>query len=79
METLHTLKWGNPEIDKISHLKSNRSSSGICVALLSRLSGLQTVTDQLHLLLGFPNDVRDKYLAFSTLGPIERGTALAAI
>jgi hypothetical protein len=51
MEMLHTLKWGNSEIDKVSQLEGNGSLPGIGIALLSRLSSLQTVANQLHLLL----------------------------
>jgi hypothetical protein len=31
------------------------------------------------LLFGFPNNIGPKYLAFSSLGPVERGTALASV
>jgi hypothetical protein len=79
METLHTLEWGHLEIDKVAYLKGMGSMSGVCVALLSGLSGFQTVMDQLYLFFGFVDDVRSKHLAFSSFRPVERGTTLAAI
>jgi hypothetical protein len=66
METLHTFKWGHPEVDKISHLEGKRSSTRIRITLLSGLCGLQMVADQLHLFLDFLDDVRAKHLAFSS-------------
>jgi hypothetical protein len=79
METLHTLEWDHPEIDKISHLKGKGPSSRIRVTLLPRLGGLQVVVDQLHLFFGFLDDVGAKHLAFPSLRPVERGTALSTI
>jgi hypothetical protein len=35
--------------------------------------------DELDLLFGFLDDIGPKHLAFSSLRPVERGTALAAI
>jgi hypothetical protein len=37
------------------------------------------VADEMDLLLGFLDDIRPKHLALSSLRPVERGTALAAI
>jgi hypothetical protein len=79
MEALHTLERCDSKVDKISHIEGNRSPLGVGITLLSRLDCLQTVADELDLLLGFPNDVRAKDLAFFCLRPVERGTTLAAI
>jgi hypothetical protein len=66
VEMLHALEWGHSEIDKISNLDGKGSPSRISIALLSRLGGLQTVSDQLHLLFSFFDDVRTElqYLEF---------------
>jgi hypothetical protein len=79
METLHTLKWCDSKVDKISCIESDKPPPGISIFFLPRLSCLQTVADELDLLVGLPDDVTSKYLAFSSLRPVERGTTLAAI
>jgi hypothetical protein len=79
MEALHSLEWGDTKIGKISNIKNQLTTLRICIALLMRLSGLQTVTNELYLLFGFTNDVGSEYLAFSSFRPIERGTALASV
>jgi hypothetical protein len=70
MEMLHALEWGHSEIDKVSHIKSDRPTLGISIALLSGLGCLQTVTDKLNLLFSFTNDIRSKHLAFPGLRPV---------
>jgi hypothetical protein len=79
MEPLHTLERCHSKIDKISHVEGNRPSLGVGIALLSGLGGLQTIPNELDLFFGLLNDIGPKYLAFSSLGPIKRGTALASI
>jgi hypothetical protein len=79
METLHTLEWSHPEIDKVSHLEGKGSSSRIYITLMSRLCGLQAVADQLHLFFFFLDNVGAKYLALSSFRPVERGTAFMTI
>jgi hypothetical protein len=37
------------------------------------------VADELDLLFGLLDNIGPKYLAFSSLGPVERGTALASV
>jgi hypothetical protein len=46
---------------------------------LSGLGCFQTVADELDLLFGLLDDIGPKYLAFSSLGPVERGMALESI
>jgi hypothetical protein len=79
MEALHTLEWCHSKIDKISHVEGNRPSLRVSIALLSGLGCLQTIPNELDLLFGLLNDIRPKYLAFSSLGPVDRGTALASV
>jgi hypothetical protein len=79
MEALHSLEWGDMKISKISNIKNQLTTLRISVALLTRLSGLQTVTNELNLLFGFSNDIGSKHLAFSGFRPIERGTTLAFV
>jgi hypothetical protein len=79
MEALHTLERCHSKIDKISHVEGNRPSLRVSIALLSGLGCLQTIPNELDLLFGLLNDIRTKYLAFSSLGPVERGTTLASI
>jgi hypothetical protein len=79
MEALHTLEWCYSKVDKISHVEGNRSSLGVGITFLPRLGCLQTIPNELDLLLGFLNDVRAKDLAFSGYRPVERGTTLASI
>jgi hypothetical protein len=80
MEALHTLEQCYLKVDKISHVEEgNRSSLGVGITFLPRLGCLQAIPNELDLLLGFLNDVRAKDLAFSSFGPVERGTALASI
>jgi hypothetical protein len=79
MEALHTLERCHLKIDKISHVEGNRSSLRVGIALLPGLGCLQTIPNELDLLFSLLNDVGPKYLDFSSLGPIKRGTALASI
>jgi hypothetical protein len=79
MEALHTLERCDSKVDKVSHIEGNMSPFRVSITLLSRLGYLQTVADVLDLLLGFLDDIRPKHLALSSLRPVERGTALAAI
>jgi hypothetical protein len=79
MEALHTLEWCYSKVDKISHVEGNRSSFGVGITFLPRLGCLQTILNELDLLLGFLNDVRAKDLAFSGFRPVERGTTLASV
>jgi hypothetical protein len=79
MEALHTLEWCDSKVDKISHIESDRSPLWVGVTLLSRLGCFQAIADELDLLFGLLDNVGPKYLAFSSLGPVERGTALASI
>jgi hypothetical protein len=79
MEALHTLERCHSKVDEVSHVEGNRSSLGIGITLLSRLGCLQTIPNELDLLLSLLNDVRAKDLAFSRFRPVERGTALASV
>jgi hypothetical protein len=79
MEALHTFERCHPKVDKISHVEGNRPSLRVGIALLPGLGCLQTIPNELDLLLGLFNDIGPKYLAFSSLGPVKRGTALASI
>jgi hypothetical protein len=66
MEALHTLEWCHSKIDKISHIEGNGSSLRVGITFLSGLGCLQTIPNELDLLLGFLNDVRAKDLALSS-------------
>jgi hypothetical protein len=79
MEALHTLEWCDSKVDKIFHIEGDRSPLWVSVTLLSGLGCFQTVSDELDLLFGLLDNIGPKYLAFSSLGPVERGTALASI
>jgi hypothetical protein len=79
MEALHTLEWCDSKVDKISHIEGDRSSFWVGITLLSGLGCFQTVADELDLLFGLLDDIGPKYLAFSSLGLVERGTALAFV
>jgi hypothetical protein len=79
MEALHTLEWCDSKVDKISHIEGDRSSFWVSATLLSGLGYFQTVADEMDLLFGLLDNIGPKYLAFSSLGPVERGTALASI
>jgi hypothetical protein len=79
METLHSLERCDLEIGHISDVEGQFSPLGISVALLTRLCSFQTVTNELKLFLGFSKYIRSKHLAFSGLGPVERGSALSSI
>jgi hypothetical protein len=79
MEALHTLEWCHSKINKISHVEDNKPSLRVSIALLSGLGCLQTILNELDLLFSLFNDIGSNYLAFSSLGPVERGTALASV
>jgi hypothetical protein len=79
MEVLHTLEWCHSKVDKISHIEGNRSSLRVGITFLPGLGCLQTIPNELDLLLGLLNDIRAKDLAFSHFRPVERGTALASV
>jgi hypothetical protein len=46
---------------------------------LSGLGYFQTVADELDMLFGFLDNIGSKYLTFSSLRPVEWGTALASV
>jgi hypothetical protein len=79
MEALHTLERCDSKVDKVPHIEGDRSPLWVSVTLLSGLGCFQTVVDELNLLLGLLDNIGSKYLTFSSLRPIERGTALASI
>jgi hypothetical protein len=79
MEALHTLEWCDSKVDKVPHIEGDRSPLWVSITLLSGLGCFQTVADELDLLLGFLNNIWSKYLTFSSLRPVERGTALASV
>jgi hypothetical protein len=79
MDALHTLEWCDSKVDKVSHIEGDRSPFWVGVTLLSGLGCFQTVADELDLLFGLLDDIGPKYLAFSSLGPVERGMALASV
>jgi hypothetical protein len=79
MEALHTLEWCDSKVDKVSHIEGDRSPLWVSVTLLSGLGCFQMVADELDLLFGLPDNIGPKYLTFSSLRPVERGTALASV
>jgi hypothetical protein len=79
MEALHTLEWCDSKVDKVSHIEGDRSPLWVSVTLLSGLGCFQTVADELDWLFGLLDDIGPKYLAFSSLGLVEKGMTLASI
>jgi hypothetical protein len=79
VEALHTLEWCDSKVDKVSHIKGDRSPLWVSVTLLSGLGYFQAVADELNLLLGLLDNIGSKYLTFSSLRPVERGTTLASV
>jgi hypothetical protein len=79
MKALHTLEWCDSKVDKVSHIEGDSSPFWVSVTLLSGLGFFQTVTDELDLLFGLLDNIGPKYLAFPSLGPVERGMALASV
>jgi hypothetical protein len=67
MEALHTLERCHSKIDEISHVEGNRPPLRVSIALLSGLGCLQTIPNELDLLLGLLDNIGPKYLAFSSL------------
>jgi hypothetical protein len=79
VEALHTLEWCDSKVDKVSHIEGDRSPLWVSITLLSGLGRFQMVADELDLLFGLLDNIGPKYLAFPSLGPVERGTALASV
>src|SRR4051794_8391 len=79
METLHSLQRSHLEVDKITRLESQLSTLAVRMALLARLSGLQTVTDQVHLFFSLPEMIGSKDLAIAGFCPIQGCTAPTSI
>jgi hypothetical protein len=70
VESLHSLQRGDSKISEIIELEFQVTALAVRVALLARLSGLQTVTDQLYLFFGLTEMIRSKDLAIAGLSPI---------
>src|ERR1041385_5892036 len=79
MESLHSLQWGESEIHKISNCKSHLSTLGDGITFLMRLSGLETLTNQLDLLFGLLQNIGSKNLPFSGLRPVQGRATLPPI
>jgi hypothetical protein len=79
MEALHTLERCDSKVDRVSHIEGDRSPLWVSITLLSGLGYFQTVADELDFLFGLLDNIGPKYLAFSSLGPVEKGTALASV
>jgi hypothetical protein len=79
MEALHTLEWCDSKVDKISHIQGDRPPLWVTLTLLSGLGCFQTIEDEVDLLFGLLDNIGPKYLAFFSLRPVERGTALASV
>src|SRR6266540_4340751 len=60
-------------------MKDQFSASGIGITFLSGLGCFQCIPDLLHLSFGFSQNLRSKYLAFSSLIPEQRCSTLASI
>src|SRR6187399_158375 len=63
----------------ITDVESQITMLAVIVALLMRLSGLEILTYDFAHFFGFRDQVIAKKLTFTSLGPVERGTALSAI
>jgi hypothetical protein len=70
VESLHSLQRGDSKISEIIELEFQVTALAVRVALLARLSGLQTVADQLYLFFGLTEMIRSKDLAIAGLSPI---------
>src|SRR4051812_22546198 len=79
MESLHSLQWGDSEIHKISNCKSHLSTLGVGITLLTRLSGLETLTNQLDLFFGLFQNIWSENLTFSSLRPVQGRATLPPI
>src|ERR1041385_1360956 len=76
MESLHSLQWGDSEIQENSNCKSHLSTLGVGITLLTRLSGLETLTNQLELLFGLLQNIGSEDFPFSGLRPVQRRATL---
>jgi hypothetical protein len=79
VKSLHSLEWSDAKIGMISNLEGQFTSLGISITLLTGLSGLEAIADQLNLFFSFAKMVRSKNLTISGLGPVERGSTTATI
>jgi len=70
MELLHSLQWGDSEIHKVSNCKSHLSTLGVGITLRTRLSGLETLINQLDLLFGLFQNIGSENLPFLGLRPV---------
>ena len=67
MESLHSLQWGDSEVYEISNCKSHLSTLGVGITLLTRLSGLEMLTNQLNLIFGLLQNIGSENLPFPGL------------
>src|ERR1041385_6481694 len=79
MESLHSFQWGDSEIHKISNFKSHLSTLGVGITLLTRLSRLETLTNQLDLLFGLFQNIGSENLPFSGQRPVQGCATLPPI
>ena len=70
MELLHSLQWGDSEIHKVSNYKSHLSTLGVGIALLTILSGLETLMNQLEQLFSLLQNIGSENLPFTGLRPV---------
>src|SRR4051812_42144223 len=79
MESLHSLQWGDSEVHKISNCKGHLSTLGVGITLLTRLSGLETFTNELDLLFGLLQNIGSENFPFFGLRPVEGRATLSSI
>src|ERR1041385_3603211 len=79
MESLHSLQWGDSEIHKISNCKGHLSTLRVGITLLTRLSGLEMLTNQLDLLFGLLQNIGSEIFPFSGLRPVQGCATLPPI
>ena len=70
MESLHSLQWGDSEVYEISNCKSHLPTLGVGITLLTGLSGLETLMNQLDLLFSLLQNIGSKNLPFPGLRPV---------
>src|SRR3954449_12515155 len=70
-EALGSLQRSNPKVSLLVHIVDFLPMMTIIVALLTRLSGFQLITNNANLIFCFFDHIRSKELSFTGFLPIE--------
>ena len=79
MESLHSLERGHTEVHEVSFGEGHLSALGVGVALLTGLGRLETIMNQLNLLLHLTESIGSKDFSISNFRPVEWRTARTSI